>query len=149
MDKARVALEIQCALDQLSALAEQAQRLASALEDERREWDAIAAAKYVADVWLALENICKRRYAAMDLPMPQGSDSHARILSDFLAEPRLGGTLSADLAVRLKKYLAFRHRFTHGYGQEITWRMVEEPLRQIPDTVSKLTQVWTTWLANL
>ena len=103
----------------------------------------------MADVWLALENLCKRRYAALEFPMPQGSDSHARILSDFLAESRLGGVLSAEFAVRLKKYLAFRHRFTHGYGQEISWSMVEEPLRQIPDTVAKLGDVWTAWLASL
>ena len=149
MDKAKLTLEIQCELDQFRALAEKAQRLAAASEDKRREWDAVAAAKYVADVWLALENLCKRRYAALELPMPQGSDSHARILSDFLAESRLGGILSAEFAVRLKKYLAFRHRFTHGYGQEISWSMVEEPLRQIPDTVAKLGKVWTAWLASL
>ena len=149
MDKAKVTLEVQCELDQLRALAEQSQRLATAPEDERREWDAVAAAKYVADIWLAVENLCKRRYAALGFLMPQGSDSHARILADLLADPRLGGNLSADLAVRLKKYLAFRHRFTHGYGQEITWSMVEEPLRQIPDTVSKLAEVWTAWLGTL
>jgi uncharacterized protein YutE (UPF0331/DUF86 family) len=136
-------------LEQLRTLSEQAQRLAATPEDERREWDAVAAAKYVADVWLAVENLCKRRYAAFELPMPQGPNSHARILAELLADPTLGRGLSADFAVRLKKYLAFRHRFIHGYGQEVTWTMVEEPLRQIPDTVSTLTKVWTTWLATL
>lgn len=149
MDKAMVTLEVQCEMEQLHTLADQARRLAATLPHERREWDTVAAAKYVADIWLAIENLCKRRYTAIEIPIPQGRDSHARILADFLAEPRLGGRLTADFAVRLKKYLAFRHRFTHGYGQQITWSMVEGPLLQIPDTVSKLTEVWTAWLATL
>jgi hypothetical protein len=103
----------------------------------------------VADVWLVVENLCKRRYAALDVPMPQGPDSHARVLADFAAEPELGGRLDADLLVRLKKYLAFRHRFIHGYGQEITRAMVDEPLCQIPETVSRLVSVWARWLEAL
>jgi uncharacterized protein YutE (UPF0331/DUF86 family) len=149
MDKAKVTLEVQCELDHLRRLSEQAQRLMTISDAERREWDAVAAAKYVADVWLAVENLCKRRYAALEIPVPTGPDSHTRILAELLADPTLGRGLSADFAVRLKKYLAFRHRFIHGYGQEVTWTMVEEPLRQIPDTVSTLTKVWTTWLATL
>ncbi len=149
MDKAKVALEVQCELEHLRAIAEQAHRLSNMSEEGLREWEAVAAAKYVADVWLAVENLCKRRYAALGLPPPQGPDYHARILADFLAEPCLGGGVSAALALRLKKYLAFRHRFIHGYGQEIVWGMVEEPLRGIPDTVTHLARVWTTWLGTL
>lgn len=149
MDRRKLSLEVQCELEQLRALAEQAQRLSATPEQERREWDAVAAAKYVADVWLAVENLCKRRYSALALPVPQGSDSHTRILADFLAEPKLGGRLTPDFALRLKKYLAFRHRFTHGYGQDLTWSMIAEPLRLIPGTVFKLAEVWTDWLATI
>jgi hypothetical protein len=98
---------------------------------------------------MAVENLCKRRYAALEIPLPQGPDSHARILADLLAAPHFAERISANLSLRLKKYLAFRHRFTHGYGQILLWSMVEEPLRQIPETVSDLTGIWTDWLGTL
>jgi len=43
----------------------------------------------------------------------------------------------------------FRHRFVHGYGFMVTWDMVEEPLRQLPETVETLTTVWNAWLAPI
>jgi len=149
MDKAKLALEIQCELDQLRALAQQSSRLLAVTPTDRREWDAVAGAKYVADVWMAVENLCKRRYAALEIPFPQGPDSHSRILADLLAAPHFAEHISANLSLRLKKYLAFRHRFTHGYGQIIMWGMVEEPLRHIPGTVTELTKIWADWLDSL
>jgi len=149
MDKDRLALEVQCELEQLRSTAEQASRLFAVPANERREWDAIAGAKFVAEVWLGVENLCKRRYAVLGLASPQGSDSHARILGDFLADARLGGCFSADHVTRLKKYLAFRHRFIHGYGQQISWGMVEEPLRSLPEMVTILSRVWNDWLSTL
>ena len=53
------------------------------------------------------------------------------------------------MAARLKKYLEFRHRFIHGYGFMVTWDMVAEPLRLLPETVERLAEVWTAWLDGL
>jgi len=149
MDREKLTSEVRCELDHLRRTAAQAERLLALPAAERREWDAVAAAKYVADLWLGLENLCKRRYAALGQLVPFGADSHTRVLEDFLAEPALGGALPAALVVRLKKYLAFRHRFAHGYGQEITWPMVEEPLRLLPETLDLLVGTWEGWLSSL
>ena len=111
MDKVKLSLEVQCEVDQLRSVAQQAERLIAVPEAQHRDWDAVAGAKYVADIWLGVENLCKRRYAALGLSAPQGADSHAQVLADFLAEPSLGGRLGPDEVLRLKKYLAFRHRF--------------------------------------
>ncbi len=59
MDRARLTLEVQCEIEHLRTLAERAQKLSSIPANERREWDALAAAKYIADVWLAVENLCR------------------------------------------------------------------------------------------
>ncbi len=42
MDKAKLALEIQCELDHLRALSQQSSRLSAVTPTDRREWDAIA-----------------------------------------------------------------------------------------------------------
>jgi uncharacterized protein YutE (UPF0331/DUF86 family) len=71
------------------------------------------------------------------------------MMQDFLATAGLGRELTPEMAQRLKKYLRFRHRFVHGYGFQVSWRLVEEPLRLLPDTVSVLATVWRNWLAAL
>jgi len=146
MDRERLAAEMDCEFDHLRRLAGQAEELARVPSAERRPWDAAAAAKYLADLSLGLENLCKRRYVYLRTSVPQGFDSHSRILADFLAEPLLGRQLAPDTARNLKKYLAFRHRFIHGYGHEVDWTMVEEPLRLLPDMVKILISVWQAWL---
>ena len=142
--KARLAEEVGYELEQLRRLADGARELSAVPESERRPWDAAAAAKYVSDLCAGLENLCKRRYVFLNLRPPAGPDSHACMMQDFLATAGLGRELTPEMAQRLKKYLRFRHRFVHGYGFQVSWRLVEEPLRLLPDTVSVLATVWPT-----
>jgi hypothetical protein len=141
--------EIRYELQQSGRVSVAASQLIALPWNRRDPWDPIAAAKYIADVFHGLENLCKRRRVYLEQPLPDGPDSHSRILVDFLAEPSLGGRLSLETRARLKLYKDFRHRFIHGYGFEPTWEMVEEPLRLIPEMVDALTVICEEWLAQL
>ena len=145
----RLVREIAYELDQLQRVAQTAAELSALSEQERRPWDAAAAAKYVADLYLGFENLCKRRYRYLGISAPSGPDSHGEMLNDFLGDPALGGSLDDAVVTRLKKYLRFRHRFSHGYGYEVNWEVVEEPLRLIPETVDLLARIWQRWIARL
>jgi hypothetical protein len=149
MKKERLAREIQYELGQLAQLASVVSELLAVPASDRKPWHAAAGAKYVADLFMGLENLCKRRYAFEGSTTPEGADSHKRIVEDFLQADGLGKQLSAEVSLRLKKYLRFRHRFVHGYGLELTWDMVEEPLRLLPQTVEVLTDIWAKWLSRL
>jgi hypothetical protein len=149
MNKDKLAAEVTQELDQLRMVAQHAAELAQVPASERRPWHAAAGAKYAADLVSGLENLCKRRYRAMNLPMPEGEDSHTRILEAFIEAPDLGATLSNEVKHRLKKYLRFRHRFVHGYGHEVKWEIVDEPLRLLPETVVILREVWLRWLQRM
>ena len=149
MSKVRFVREIAYELEQLGQLAEVARGLAAVEPEQRRPWDGAAAAKYIADLCVGLENLCKRRYRYLEQEPPSEGDSHQRMLADFLAEEGLGGALPGDVAFRLKKYLRFRHRFVHGYGHQVSWEIVEEPLRLLPETVERLSWVWRQWAAAL
>jgi len=145
----RLVREIDCELQQLERVAEVAAQISALGESERRPWDSAAAAKYVADLFLGLENLCKRRLRYLDLPVPGGPESHSEILKQFLADPDLGASLGDDVALRLKKYLRFRHRFSHGYGYEVAWETVEEPLKLLPETVTLLDSIWRNWVSRI
>ncbi|OGJ90028.1 MAG: hypothetical protein A2268_12670 [Candidatus Raymondbacteria bacterium RifOxyA12_full_50_37] len=149
MKRDKLEAEIRFELGQLEELASAAKELSATVTHERRSWDPAAAAKYIADVAAGLENLCKRRYVYLEINPPAGPDSHNQILNDFFSTEGLGKALSEDIALRIKKYLRFRHRFIHGYGHKIQWELVEEPLRLIPDTVAILKKVWQEWLLNL
>lgn len=149
MKKEKLKREILFELDQLKNLASQAEGLFLWPAEHRRPWDAAAAAKYVSDLVLCLENMCKRRCHYLGIPIPQGYNSHNQILEDFSIAPELGGLLSPEMSQRLKKYLRFRHRFIHNYGHEVKWEMVEEPLRLLPETISILSELWEKWLESL
>ena len=148
MDKNRLATEIRFEIDQLRRLAVAVNELQKSIDGKPQPWHAAAGAKYIADLWMGIENLCKRRCVYLGLPAPSGADSHSRLLDDFFAQPELGGQLSPDIQRRLKKYKNFRHRFIHGYGFEIEWEKVDEPLRLLPETVELLTAIWSEWLDN-
>lgn len=149
MNKDRLQEEIRYEIDQLRRVAQVARELAAVPESERRPWDAAAAAKYVFDLAMSLENLCKRRDAALGLPQPEGPDSHSQVLEAFLQNPDLGGQLNSEEVSRLKQYFRFRHRFAHGYGHEVHWEIVGEPLRLLPQTIERLTSLWEQWLERL
>ena len=147
--KARLREEVGYELRQLQRLAAEAGEHTTGPDSEHSSWDAAAAAKYISDLFGGLENLWKRRCVFLNVRPPAGPDSHLQVLKDFLAAPGLGDSISPGMAARLRKYLDFRHRFIHGYGFMVTWEMVAEPLRDLPETVAVLTAAWTGWLDNL
>lgn len=148
-DTQRLEKEISYEIKQLKEVAVKASALSSLPESERRIWDAAAAAKYIADITLGLENLWKRRCKFLGENYPDSFDSHSQVLSDFLASEGLGASLSAETRSHLKKYLRFRHRFFHSYGHQVRWEIVKEPLALMKGVVDELESVWLKWLVNL
>lgn len=148
MDKHRLQEEINYELSQLEKITTISQQILSIPENQRKSWDATAAAKYIADFILGLENILKRKNTFLDCKLPEGPDFHHRLLNDFLNDKELGSQLSDEIRLRLKKYLRFRHRFIHGYGHEVNWEIVQEPLQLLPDTVKQIQLLWQKWLSQ-
>lgn len=146
MSRPELAEEIAFELGQLARLAELALAMLAVRPAERRPWDGMAAAKCVADLFRCVENLWKRLCVHSGRAFPSGPDSHAQVLSAFLSEAGLGDQLSHEMAGRLKLYKDFRHRFVHGYGFEVSWELIEEPLTLLPDTAAELVRVWSGWL---
>jgi hypothetical protein len=72
-----------------------------------------------------IENILKQVFQSKAFPIPQGESWHR----DLLLSAVEMGILSADLLDDLKRYLAFRHFFGHGYAVNLFPERMEPLVR--------------------
>jgi hypothetical protein len=73
-----------------------------------------------------IENILKQVFQSRALPIPQGESWHRDLLLSAVER----GILSAGLLDDLKRYLAFRHFFGHGYAMNILPEPMEPLVRK-------------------
>lgn len=79
-----------------------------------------------------VENILKQVFQSKLLPIPQGESCHR----DLLLTATEKGIFSAGLLDDLKRYLAFRHFFGHGYVLKLSPEPME-PLVRDAESVFK------------
>ena len=72
-----------------------------------------------------IENILKQVFQSRAFPIPQGESWHR----DLLLSAAEKGILSAGLLDDLKRYLAFRHFFGHGYALNLSPEPMEPLVR--------------------
>jgi len=111
-------------------------------------WDAAAAGKLISDLIGGLESFLKRRARLEGISLAQGSDWHLELLNSFLTDPAFGAAWTESQKALWMRYLRFRHRFIHGYGHELSWEIVQEPLEGLPAMAEGLAQAWEKWLAR-
>lgn len=80
-----------------------------------------------------IENVLKQVFQAKALPIPQGESWHRDLLIAAIEK----GILSNRLLDDLKRYLAFRHFFGHGYALDLSPERMESLVR---DAVSVFTK---------
>lgn len=80
-----------------------------------------------------IENVLKQVFQAKALPIPQGESWHRDLLIAAIEK----GILSNRLLDDLKRYLAFRHFFGHGYALDLSPERMESLVR---DAVSVFTR---------
>ena len=72
-----------------------------------------------------IENILKQVFLKKSFPIPQGESWHRDLLISAVEK----GILSKGLLDDLKRYLAFRHFFGHGYALNLMPERMQPPVR--------------------
>lgn len=68
-----------------------------------------------------VENVLKQSMRATGRPLPKGDSWHR----DLLASAVDAGVLSSELGEELRRYLAFRHFFSHAYSLDLHAARIE------------------------
>jgi uncharacterized protein YutE (UPF0331/DUF86 family) len=99
----------------------------------------MAAAAVLHSVYSALESIFSMIQKRIDGRLPDTSQWHRVILENMSrSTERRSAVLSPESRDLLADYLAFRHRFRHGYGWSLDSTKVATKLRQLPPVLDRV-----------
>lgn len=79
--------------------------------------------KYVHDFYEGVERIFERIERGLSIPVPSGESWHI---------------LDRSLALKLHRYLRFRHLFRHTYGYELVWEELRPLVEMMPEVLEEL-----------
>jgi uncharacterized protein YutE (UPF0331/DUF86 family) len=106
--RVRVAAETQVIERTLAALPSRPLHVLSPLE-------LAGVAALLHNFYNGVENVLKQAMRAAGRPLPQGDSWH----KDLLASAVEAGLLPSELGTELRRYLAFRHFFSHAYSLDL------------------------------
>jgi hypothetical protein len=83
------------------------------------------AAALLHNYYNGIENVLKQVFQMRNLKIPDGLSWH----KDLLDKAVSGNLISEDIANELKRFLAFRHFFIHGYALDLIYDRLEPLVR--------------------
>ena len=116
-------MELQNELKNLERIIRLASSELSGFSETPSELEISGMGKYVHDFYEGVERIFERIEKWMEIPLPIGESWHTFLLQQMEHEVqnRRPAVIDHALALRLHRYLRFRHLFRHTYGYELVW----------------------------
>ena len=129
-----LAQQIREELENIELLAQRAETWLQGRREEPAPLEIMGAGKIVHDFYTGAERIFERIAVQVDDYLPASAHSHNDLLRQMerpWGEKR-PALLDHGLALRLHRYMRFRHLFRHTYGYELVW----EELRPLVEGLS-------------
>jgi len=116
-------MEVKNELNNLERVVTGAQASFQRLHEPPDQEQMMVLGKYVHDFYQGVERIFERIEKWTDVPLPVGESWHTFLLQQMEREVqwRRPAVIDHALALRLHRYLRFRHLFRHTYGYELVW----------------------------
>ncbi len=92
-----------------------------------------------------MENILKRVFKHLNIPLPVSPTSHKDILSQAVAT----SIISQELSESLDEYRTFRHFFVHGYGILLSEAPMQPLAQNLPEVWERFEREIDAFLASL
>jgi predicted nucleotidyltransferase len=146
--KERLKVQIQEELAGMERVVQAAERFLAAGPEQPSELELAGLGKYVHDFYSGAERIWERISVALEEGLPRGERWHVELLEQMQreVEGRRPAVVDPALAAQLLKYLGFRHRFRHIYGEELEWDKLRPLVEGLAETLGALQeQVWRCW----
>lgn len=149
-------MELQNELKNLERIVGYASAELSGFSETLSELEISGMGKYVHDFYEGVERIFERIEKRTEVPFPIGESWHTLLLRQMEHEvqKRRPAVIDHALALRLHRYLRFRHLFRHTYGYELVWdelcplveglaevfESLQEQIHRFLDALTKTTQ---------
>jgi predicted nucleotidyltransferase len=132
--KEALAQQIREELENLELLARRAETWLQGQREEPPPLEIMGAGKIVHDFYTGAERIFERIAVQVDDSLPSGLHWHTDLLRQMEGpwREKRGAVLDHGLALRLHRYMRFRHLFRHTYGYELVW----DELRPLVESLS-------------
>ncbi len=135
-----LARQIRDELEHLRQLVNQAETWLRGYKGEPTSLEIMGAGKIVHDFYGGVERIFERIAMRLDEDLPPGPHWHTDLLRRMehpWGEKRQA-VVDHDLALRLHRYLRFRHLFRHTYGYELVWDELRPLVEGLPRALADL-----------
>lgn len=138
-------------LENLQRIVGKVKKAISRLRKPPKEERLIALGKYVHDFYECVERLFERIEKRLEVPIPTGSSWHTYLLHQMEREieGKRPAVIDHDLALRLHRYLRFRHLFRHTYGYELVWEELRPLVEGLPEVFNALRTQLESFLAKL
>ncbi|MFA0782413.1 nucleotidyltransferase family protein [Fervidibacter sacchari] len=144
-------VEVGYELKELERIVGKVKKAVSRLRKPPKEERLIALGKYVHDFYECVERIFERIEKRLEVSIPTGSSWHTHLLRQMEQEieGKRPAVIDHDLALRLHRYLRFRHLFRHTYGYELVWEELRPLVEGLPEVFNALRTQLESFLAKL
>jgi len=133
-------VEVKNELNNLERIIRIASAELSGLSETPSELEISGMGKYVHDFYEGVERIFERIEKWTEVPLPVGESWHTLLLRQMEHEVQKHrpAVIEHALALRLHRYLRFRHLFRHTYGYELVW----DELRPLVEGLAEVFEVF-------
>jgi len=133
-------MEVQNEIKGLERIVEETSSELANLPQEPTRLQVGGMGKYVHDFYEGVERIFERIERGLSIPVPSGESWHILPLRQMEreVEGKRAALLDHSLALKLHRYLRFRHLFRHTYGYELVWEELRPLVEMMPEVLEEL-----------